>query len=182
MNNNAEKTPAEHVEGKPPPGERLGIYLMCLFLGGWFLIMFGMQGYLIAKHGVGSGLDGGGHVPADIAEKYGTSDVKELMKLTNKAIADRPRGETSTFADDLPVYIRAVAILGALTAFWYFVVSRITPFPGTRGPVDNSGADVDDYPRLRRFTLTCDVILFVWIVAEGAFIIPFMLYRYGLHY
>lgn len=171
-------------------GERLAIYLLCFFLGAWLLSIVSMQGYLIVKHGVGSGLDGGRHVPAEIAQKYGTDKVEEIMKATNKAVADRPRGETSTLAEDLVVYARAAVILFALTAFWYIVVSRITPFPVPKGSVGSSTASAElskapvlsEYPRLQRFTLICDVILFSWIIVEGAFIIPFMMIRYGLHY
>lgn len=158
-------------------GERLAIYLMCLFLGGWLLTMVVIQGYLIAEQGIGSGLDGGGHVPAEIAQKYGTNDARQLMAITNKVATDR--NQAGTFVDDLVVYVRAVLILFALTAFWYFVVSRITPFRGSTG---RSTEPAQDYPLLQRFTLTCDVILFAWIVLEGAFIIPFMMLRYGLHY
>ena len=72
-----------------------------------------------------------------------------------------------------------VAVLGLLALIWYFVVSRITPFPGTSGPVDEQ--EEQKFPQVQRFTLVADVVLFVWIVLEGAIIIPFMLIKYGLH-
>jgi hypothetical protein len=30
-------------------------------------------------------------------------------------------------------------------------------------------------------TVICDVVLFIWIVVEGAIVIPIMLTKYGLH-
>jgi hypothetical protein len=77
-------------------------------------------------------------------------------------------------------------VLGIVTVFWYFVVSRLTPFPGTTGGDDHGGASKEEeeeerYPRIRKFTVASDIVLFVWIVLEGAIVIPFMFIKYGMH-
>jgi uncharacterized membrane protein len=67
-----------------------------------------------------------------------------------------------------------------LSVFWYVVVSRITPFPGP-GKTETSGEPAPNkYPRIQRVTVICDVVLFVWIVVEGAVVIPIMMTKYGL--
>lgn len=79
----------------------------------------------------------------------------------------------------------SILILTALSVFWWFVVTRITPFPGTeRGPgpfPDDDEEPVERYPRLRSFTVKADVFLFVYIVLEGFFVIPFLFIKYGMH-
>jgi hypothetical protein len=74
-------------------------------------------------------------------------------------------------------------ILAALSVFWFVVCSRITPFPGTKHePLPEDAPDPPErYPALRRFTVTADLVLFVWIVLEGFFLIPFLFIKYGLH-
>jgi hypothetical protein len=71
----------------------------------------------------------------------------------------------------------SLLVLLVLAVLWYFVVSNITPFAGK--PESSEGKW--PFRRLQRVTVICDVILFVWIVLEGALLIPYMLIRYGLH-
>jgi hypothetical protein len=68
-----------------------------------------------------------------------------------------------------------------LSVFWYLVVSRITPFPGPGNTKEGSEPAPTKYPRIQRVTVICDVVLFIWIVVEGAVVIPIMLTKYGLH-
>ena len=77
----------------------------------------------------------------------------------------------------------AVTLLALLflAVFWYFVVSRITPFPGPGRNKEASGPAPNKYPKIQRVTVICDVVLFIWIVVEGAVVIPIMLTKYGLH-
>ena len=89
---------------------------------------------------------------------------------------------TATLLADTLRFAVSIAALAVLTAVWYLVVSRVTPFPGTSGPSDpNRPSEGERYPRLQRFTITADVILFIWVVVEGMIVIPFMLIKYGLH-
>jgi hypothetical protein len=100
----------------------------------------------------------------------------------------------------------AVTLLALLfiAVFWYLICSNLTPFPavyrdhpGVDG--DPTGAEVpvepttqsagpkypklrpSRYPKIQRFAVTSDIILFVWIVVSGAVVIPIMLIKYGLH-
>jgi hypothetical protein len=77
-----------------------------------------------------------------------------------------------------------VTLLGLLilSVFWYLVVSNVTPFPGTKGGEKRTGPPKPSrYPGIQRVTVICDVVLFSWIVVEGAIVIPIMLTKYGLH-
>ena len=77
-----------------------------------------------------------------------------------------------------------VTLLGLLilSVFWYLVVSNITPFPGTKGqPKPDGEPEPVKFPRIQKVSVICDVVLFVWIVVEGAIVIPIMLTKYGLH-
>ena len=89
---------------------------------------------------------------------------------------------TATFLGD--TWRIGVTLLGLLilSVFWYLVVSNITPFPGTQSKAESGGEPPPfKFPKIQRVTVICDVVLFVWIVVEGAVVIPVMLTKYGLH-
>jgi hypothetical protein len=89
---------------------------------------------------------------------------------------------TATVLGDTWRFGVTLLVLGVLTAFWHLVVTNLTPFPGTTGtPSTPDAGGAEKFPRIRRFTVVADVVLFVWIVAEGAIVIPFMFIEYGLH-
>ena len=80
--------------------------------------------------------------------------------------------------------------LGVIGVFWYLIVSNITPFPGPRPASSEDGPErkrkyprlgVSRYPKIQRFSVSCDIVLFVWIVLEGVVVVPIMLIKYGLH-
>jgi hypothetical protein len=91
--------------------------------------------------------------------------------------------------------------LGVIGGFWYLIVSNITPFPSARaapgadssddGDLDGDAPSVPQrkyprltpsrYPKIQRFSVRCDIVLFVWIVLEGVIVVPIMLIKYGLH-
>lgn len=85
--------------------------------------------------------------------------------------------------------------LGVIGGFWYLIVSNITPFPSARpAPGGDGNGDAPSepqrkyprlsasrYPKIQRFSVTCDVVLFIWIVLEGVIVVPIMLIKYGLH-
>lgn len=88
------------------------------------------------------------------------------------------------------VTLIALFVIGA---FWYFVVSNITPFSGGGPrPADDETQPATPqrkypqlrpsrYPKVQRFSVSCDIVLFVWIVLEGVIVVPLMLIKYGLH-
>jgi hypothetical protein len=86
----------------------------------------------------------------------------------------------------MAVTLLALLVIGL---FWYLIVSRITPFPGPARQPDDDDAPRPRYPRLspsrypkiQRFSVTADVVLFVWIVLEGVIVVPIMLIKYGLN-
>jgi hypothetical protein len=87
--------------------------------------------------------------------------------------------------------------LGVIGGFWYLIVSNITPFPSARpaSAQDDDGDPGADavpaqryprlsasrYPKIQRFSVSCDIVLFIWIVLEGVIVVPIMLIKYGLH-
>ena len=88
----------------------------------------------------------------------------------------------NTFLGDTwRIGVTVIALL-ILSVFWYLVVSNVTPFPGTKGAEKPAGPPKPPkYPGIQRVTVICDVVLFIWIVVEGAIVIPMMLTKYGLH-
>jgi len=86
----------------------------------------------------------------------------------------------------------AVTLLALLllSLFWYVVVRNVTPFSASASEKSDSEkpaskpwsrAMPSKFPRIQRVTVICDVVLFIWIVVEGAIVIPIMLTKYGLH-
>jgi hypothetical protein len=89
-------------------------------------------------------------------------------------------GPHTLLGDTWRIGVTLLALL-ALAVFWYLVVSNITPFPAPKGHVKSDGPPLPNkYPRIQRVTVICDVVLFVWIVVEGAIVIPIMFTKYGL--
>lgn len=83
--------------------------------------------------------------------------------------------------DVLRFAVTIVALVGIL-AFWYVLCSSLTPFPANFTP---SQAEAEKrrsarYATLHKHSVRIDVIFFVWLVVEGAFLIPWMFMRYGL--
>ena len=91
------------------------------------------------------------------------------------------RGPDTLLGDTWRIGVTLLGLL-ILAGFWYLVVSNITPFPGTKGQPQPEGEPTPSkFPRIQRVTVICDVVLFVWIVVEGAVVIPVMMTKYGLH-
>ena len=98
-------------------------------------------------------------------------------------LADTVLGDTWRIG----VTLLALLIIGA---FWYFVVSNITPFSSR--PATDESEDAGPkrkypqlrpsaYPKVQKWSVTADVVLFIWIVLEGVVLVPLMLIKYGLH-
>jgi hypothetical protein len=101
-------------------------------------------------------------------------------------------GANTILGDTWRMGVTLLALL-IISVFWYLVVSNITPFPGTKSGKTEPEGDEErpnrkyprmgpvKYPKIQRATVIADVVLFVWIVVEGAVVIPIMLTKYGLH-
>jgi hypothetical protein len=85
-------------------------------------------------------------------------------------------------------------VLLIIGLFWYVVVSNITPFSSARAADGEDGSQKSGppppkypkmspsrYPKVQRFSVRADIVLFVWIVLEGVIVVPLMLIKYGLH-
>jgi hypothetical protein len=87
----------------------------------------------------------------------------------------------TTFEFIWRVGITVAALIG-LAVFWYVVLSNITPFSTTfsESDVKLEIARERRFRTLARTTVALDVLLFVWLVVEGAFLVPWMVARYGI--
>ena len=100
----------------------------------------------------------------------------------------------TVLGDSWRIAVTLLALV-AIGVFWYFVVSNITPFSGPSRPASNDDAAGEQvaparkypklqpsrFPKVQRFSVTCDIVLFVWIVLEGVIVVPLFLIKYGLH-
>lgn len=87
----------------------------------------------------------------------------------------------SVFEFSWRVGLTAVALI-ALAVFWYVVLSNLTPFSTTFSEADvqaEKGRELR-FRTLARVTVALDVLFFVWLVVEGALLVPWMVARYGL--
>ena len=98
----------------------------------------------------------------------------------------------TVLGDTWRIAVTLLALL-VIAIFWYFVVSNITPFSGGRRTASDQEPDreaparkypqlqASRYPKVQRFSVTADIVLFVWIVLEGVIVVPLFLFKYGLH-
>ena len=106
----------------------------------------------------------------------------------------------TVLGDTWRIGVTLVALL-IIGVFWYLIVSNITPFSSGQGRPDGDSADGTEdarrglgprprrypqlspsrYPKVQRFSVRCDIVLFIWIVLEGVIVVPLMLIKYGLH-
>ncbi|MDT7582491.1 MAG: hypothetical protein QOI50_336 [Pseudonocardiales bacterium] len=70
----------------------------------------------------------------------------------------------------------------ALAAFWYLLVSNLTPFESTFSDEQVTAEKERErrFSTLRRVTVGMDVLFFAWLVVEGAFLVPWLFIRYGI--
>jgi hypothetical protein len=74
-----------------------------------------------------------------------------------------------------------IALLG-LVGIWALIIPNLTPFGGSYTPaqVEAEKERAHRYQRLHRITVRLDVLFFIWLVVEGAALIPWLFIRYGL--
>ncbi|HEY1973689.1 MAG TPA: hypothetical protein VGH89_37465 [Pseudonocardia sp.] len=87
----------------------------------------------------------------------------------------------TTFEFVWRIGITVLALIG-LAVFWYVVLSNITPFSTTFSDADVKLEIARErrYRNLARTTVALDVLFFVWLVVEGALLVPWMVARYGI--
>ena len=100
---------------------KVGTYLMLLFTVGWIVVMLSIQFYQAHVMGFGSGFGDGGHMPAEIAAKYG-NDVRAAVAATSHNAPE------ISLTEDLGRLLFSLGVLTGIVYFWYLVMSRIGTF------------------------------------------------------
>ncbi len=77
--------------------------------------------------------------------------------------------------------LTVVALL-AILGTWALVIPNLTPFGGSYTPaqVEAEKARAHRYRRLHRLSVRIDVVFFIWLVVEGALLVPWLFIHYGL--
>jgi hypothetical protein len=70
----------------------------------------------------------------------------------------------------------------AILGIWALILPNLTPFAShfTPSQVEAEKERAGRYRRLHRITVRIDVVLFIWLVVEGALLVPWLFTRYGL--
>ena len=100
---------------------KVGTYLMLFFTVGWIVVTLSIQFYQAYLFGYGSGFGDGGHLPADLAAKYG-NDVRAAVAATSHNAPE------ISLAEDIGRLLFSLGVLTGITYFWYLVMSRIGTF------------------------------------------------------
>lgn len=87
-----------------------------------------------------------------------------------------------TLTLDILRFAVTIVTLCGIVLFYYVLCSSITPFPANFTPsqAEEEKRRAARYATLHKHSVRIDVIFFVWLVVEGAFLIPWMFMRYGL--
>ena len=75
-----------------------------------------------------------------------------------------------------------LGVLGAVLLVWALILPNLTPFPGTFTPSEAQAEAkrAARYERLHKTSLRVDILFFVWLVVEGAFLVPWLFLKYGM--
>jgi fatty acid desaturase len=75
-----------------------------------------------------------------------------------------------------------LGVLGAVLLVWALILPNLTPFPVTFTPTQAEAERkrAERYRRLHETSLRVDILFFVWLVVEGAFLVPWMFGKYGM--
>jgi hypothetical protein len=70
----------------------------------------------------------------------------------------------------------------ALVGFWALISPNLTPFGGTYTPaqIEAEKERASRYRTLHKYSVRIDIIFFVWLVVEGALLVPYLFIHYGL--
>lgn len=75
-----------------------------------------------------------------------------------------------------------LGVLGLLLVLWALILPNLTPWPSTFTPTQAEAERrrAERYARLHRSSLRIDIIFFVWLVVEGAVLVPVLFLKYGM--
>jgi hypothetical protein len=74
-------------------------------------------------------------------------------------------------------------MLAGVLGVWALVLPNLTPFgnrPFTPSQVEAEKERANRFRLLHKYTVRIDVIFFVWLVVEGALLVPYLFGHYGL--
>jgi hypothetical protein len=75
-----------------------------------------------------------------------------------------------------------LVLLLVLLGIWALILPNLTPFPSTFTPsqVEAEKERESRYRTLHKFSVRIDIVFFVWLVVEGALLVPWLFTKYGL--
>jgi hypothetical protein len=75
-----------------------------------------------------------------------------------------------------------LGVLGAVLLVWALILPNLTPWPCTYTPTQAEAERkrAERYRRLHETSLRVDILFFVWLVVEGAFLVPWLFLKYGM--
>ncbi len=73
-------------------------------------------------------------------------------------------------------------ILLAVLGIWALILPNLQPFVShfTPSMVEAEIERANRYARLHKISVQIDIVFFVWLVVEGAFLVPYLFTHYGL--
>ena len=75
-----------------------------------------------------------------------------------------------------------VIVLLVVLGIWALILPNLQPFVTNFTPsqVDAEIERASRYAQLHKISVQIDVLFFVWLVVEGAFLVPYLFAHYGL--
>jgi hypothetical protein len=75
-----------------------------------------------------------------------------------------------------------VIVLLVVLGVWALILPNLQPFVThfTPSQVDAEIERASRYKLLHRWSVRIDVVFFIWLVVEGAFLVPYLFTHYGL--
>jgi|GEM_PF-6306915 len=89
---------------------------------------------------------------------------------------------TAIWGDTWRIGLTVVGLLAVLGA-WALIIPNLTPFgnrPFTPSQVEAEKERSNRYRGVQKFSVRIDVVFFVWLVVEGALLVPWLFGHYGL--
>ena len=88
----------------------------------------------------------------------------------------------SLWGETWRIGLTLVTLLGVL-GVWALIIPNLTPFgnrPFTPSQIEAEKERAGQFKTLHKYTVRIDVIFFVWLVVEGALLVPWLFGHYGL--
>ena len=88
---------------------------------------------------------------------------------------------TLIWGDVWRIGLTLIALL-VILGIWALILPNLQPFVTNFTPsqVEAEIERASRFKRLHRWTVRIDVVFFVWLVVEGAFLVPYLFTHYGL--